>query len=88
LPTFARQKRCLTGLTLTNGQTSMHSVNLSMASRLLQSFRLAHLDRSHDAELRHHLKADQSDPIDRQARQRCPGPHKRGPITGFATSGK
>jgi len=43
LPTFARQKRCLTGLTLTNGQTSMHSVNLNMASRLLQSFRLAHL---------------------------------------------
>jgi hypothetical protein len=66
LPTFARQKRCLTGLTLTNGQTSMHSVNLNIASRLLQSFRLAHLDRSHDAELRHHLKADQSDPIGRQ----------------------
>jgi hypothetical protein len=63
LPTFARQKRCLTGLTLTNGQTSMHSVNLNMASRLPQSFRLALLDRPHDAELGHHLKADQSDPI-------------------------
>jgi hypothetical protein len=41
----------------------MHSVNLNMASRLLQSFRLARLDRSHDAALSHHLKADQSDPI-------------------------
>ena len=58
MPTFARQKCCLTGLTLTNGQTSMHSVNLNMASRLLQSLRLALLDRPHDAELRHHLKAD------------------------------
>lgn len=28
MSTFARQKRCLTGLTLTSGQTSMHSVNL------------------------------------------------------------
>jgi hypothetical protein len=36
LPTFARQKCCLTGLTLTNGQTSMHSVNPNMAGRLLQ----------------------------------------------------
>ena len=61
MQTFARQKRCLTGLTLTNGQISMQSVNLNMASRLLQSFRLAHLDRSHDAELRHHLKVDRSD---------------------------
>jgi hypothetical protein len=43
-------------LTLTNGHSSMHSVNLNLASRLLQSFRLAHLDRWHDAELRHHLK--------------------------------
>ena len=56
MPTFARQKRCLTGLTLTNGHTSMHLVNLNMASRLLQPFRLAHLDRSHNAEPRHHLK--------------------------------
>jgi hypothetical protein len=56
LPTFARQKSCLTGLTLTNGHSSMHSVNLNLASRLPQSFRLAHLDRWHDAELRHHLK--------------------------------
>jgi hypothetical protein len=69
LPTFARQKRCLAGLTLTNGQTSMHSVNLNMASRLPQSFRLALLDRPHDAELGHHLKADQSDPIGRQLRR-------------------
>jgi hypothetical protein len=46
----------------------MQSVNLDMASRLPQSFRLALLDRPHDAELGHHLKADQS-AIGRQLRR-------------------
>jgi hypothetical protein len=33
LPTLARQKRCLMGLTLTKGKTSIHSLNLTMASK-------------------------------------------------------
>jgi hypothetical protein len=47
----------------------MQWVNLDMASHLPQSFRLALLNRLHDAELGHHLKADQSDPVGRQLRR-------------------
>jgi hypothetical protein len=43
----------------------MRLVNLDMASRLPQSFRLALLNRPHDTELRHHLEADQPNPIGR-----------------------
>jgi hypothetical protein len=43
----------------------MQWVNLDMASRSPQSFRLALLNRPHEAELRHHLEADQSNPIGR-----------------------
>jgi len=49
-------KTMLDGLDADYGHTSRHLVNLNMASRLLQPFRLAHLDRSHNAEPRHHLK--------------------------------
>jgi len=43
----------------------MQWVNLDMASRLPQSFRLTLLNRPHDAVLRHHLEAAQSNPIGR-----------------------